>query len=71
MHQFPWYNVYQLEVFIRTSNEFSTSLDRVLHFEVLSYIFKNKFLGVPIEAQWLMNTTRKHGVAGSIPGLAQ
>ena len=27
--------------------------------------------GVPIVAQWLTNPTRNHGVAGSIPGLAQ
>ena len=27
--------------------------------------------GVPIMAQWLTNPTRKHGVAGSIPGLTQ
>ena len=29
------------------------------------------FSGVPIVAQWLMNPTRNHGVAGWIPGLAQ
>ena len=27
--------------------------------------------GVPVVAQWLTNPTRKHEVAGSIPGLAQ
>ena len=27
--------------------------------------------GVPVVAQWLTNPTRNHGVAGSVPGLAQ
>ena len=32
---------------------------------------KEIILGVPVVAQWLMNPTRNHEVAGSIPGLAQ
>ena len=28
-------------------------------------------LGLPVMVQWLTNLTRNHGVAGSIPGLAQ
>ena len=32
---------------------------------------KNLTAGVPVMAQWLTNPTRNHGVADSIPGLAQ
>ena len=32
---------------------------------------KTESPGVPVVAQWLMNPTRNHEVAGLIPGLAQ
>jgi len=34
-------------------------------------IIKKSTKGVPVMAQWLMNLTRNHEVAGSIPALAQ
>ena len=38
----------------------------------MSYMnLKGYTVGVPIVAQWLMNPTRNHEVAGSIPGLDQ
>ena len=30
-----------------------------------------RYLGVPVVAQWLTNLTRNHEVAGSVPALAQ
>ena len=33
--------------------------------------YKKCTLGVPVVAQWLMNQTRNHEVAGSNPGIAQ
>ena len=32
---------------------------------------KKRYRGVPLVAQWLTNPTRNHGVAGSVPALAQ
>ena len=44
-----------------------------IHFLIncTEYFVKNTYMGVPVVAQWLMNPTRNHEVAGSIPGLAQ
>ena len=38
---------------------------------VIHHIKKLKNNGVPVVAQWLMNPTRNHEVAGSVPALAQ
>ena len=35
------------------------------------HFFKEDIMGVPIVAQWLMNPTRNHEVAGLVPGLVQ
>ena len=32
---------------------------------------ENNIWGVPVVVQWLTNPTKKHEIAGSIPGLAQ
>jgi len=32
---------------------------------------RNAYFGVPIVVRWLMNPTRNHEVAGSVPALAQ
>ena len=34
-------------------------------------VIKNNVEGVPVVVQWLTNPTRNHGVAGSVPALAQ
>ena len=38
---------------------------------VIIVSFKNCIFGVPVMAQWLMNPTRNHEAAGSIPDLVQ
>ena len=42
-----------------------------MKFKALGKSNKEYSLGVPIVAQWLMNPTRNHEVAGLIPGLDQ
>ena len=44
-----------------------------LHLKYFTFVkfFKKHDLGVPVVSQWLTNPTGNHGVAVSIPGLAQ
>ena len=44
---------------------------RAWRFVAFQVALKTILMGVPVVAQWLMNPTRNHEVAGSIPGLAQ
>ena len=39
--------------------------------ELFYFFLRHLLPGVPVMAQWLTNPTRNHGVADSIPGLAQ
>ena len=48
------------------TNPFSVSMGLIFFF---FFFFKIPHIGVPDVAQWLMNLTRNHAVAGSIPGL--
>jgi len=47
------------------------SLKILMKKKTAEHFLKDVKLGVPIVAQWLMNPTRNHEVAGSIPGLAK
>ena len=49
---------------------YHTSVDRHLGYSH-GLAIKNNAAGVPVMAHWLMNSTRNHEVADSIPALAQ
>ena len=55
---------------IQFSFPFSCFHSTIFSLEILMPV-ENKFMGVPIVAQWLTNPTRNHEVAGSVPALAQ
>ena len=50
--------------------EINTAI-KAVYLKTLQLFFIKKIIGVPTVAEWLTNPTRNHGVAGSIPGLAQ
>jgi len=43
----------------------------IFAFVAFEELYKKKYMGVPVVAQWLTNPTRNHEVAGSVPALPQ
>ena len=73
---FIWFHISSQNVNTLTFSKFTFNpylTNNAGLFDTTNHVWFNymKFPGVPVVAQWVMNLTRNHEVASSIPGLAQ